>query len=105
MNKYDESEDTYEVCQQLAPGAETVLTDRLISRTNLDQTIQSEGVHEPVHLEEGGNVRTTEGATSVAVQVNKNVDNDLSNIVKQNIVTSKRIKSTTHVLYDVKNLL
>ena len=102
FNKDTVPVDTYGVCRQLAPEAETVSTDRLLSQNNLEQTIQSEGVHEPVHLEEGRNVRTSEGASIDAGHMNTNAEKDLSNIVKQNIVTSKRSKSSSHVLYDIK---
>ena len=42
-----------------------------------------------------------EGASLEAGHKNTNADKDLINIVKQNIVTSKRSKSSSRVLYDV----
>ena len=74
--------DIYGVYHQLAPVVEKVSTSRLLRKMSLEQTIQSKGVHEEVHLEEGGNFRTPEGATLVAGQVKKSTDKDFSNIVK-----------------------
>ena len=43
----------------------------------------------------------SEGTTLVAGHMNTNAEKDLNNKVKQNIVTSKRSKSSSRVLYDV----
>ena len=94
--------DTYGVCHELISVAETLSTSRLLSKINLQQTIESEGVHGKLHLEEGGNFRTPEGSTLVPGKVKISSEKDLSNIVKQNIVTSKRRKSTSRFLYDMR---
>ena len=46
--------DTYGVCHQLSPVAETVSASHLLSKLNLYQTIDSDGADEKLHLEEGG---------------------------------------------------
>ena len=74
--------DIYGVCYQLAPGAEIVSTSRLLSKNNLEQTIESEGFHGNLHLREGGNFKTPKRTTLVARQVNISDEKDLSNIVK-----------------------
>ena len=43
----------------------------------------------------------SEGATLVAGYMNTNAEKDLSNMVKQNIITYKWINSGSRVLYDV----
>ena len=73
----------------------------MLSKRNLDQTIESEGAAERIHLEEGGNFKVNEGSTKISGHMNTDAEKDLSNIVKQNIETSKRRKSSSRVLYDV----
>ena len=51
---------------------------------------------------EGGDFKATEGATGIACHVKIDAEKDLSNIVKQNIETSKRRKSSARVLYDIR---
>ena len=63
-DKNTKTVDTYGVCHQLAPVTETVSASCLLSKNNLDQTIESEGAYKRIHLEEGGNFKVTEGATN-----------------------------------------
>ena len=93
--------DTYGVCDLLAPVPETVSTSRLLRKRKFKQTIESEGDDEKLHLEEVGGLMLSKRETEVADHGNTDAETDLSNIVKQNIVTSKRRELVSRVLYDV----
>ena len=64
----------------------------MLRESKFKQIIDSEGANEKLHLEEGGNFMVSEGATLVAGHMNTHTEKYLSNIVKQNIETSKRRK-------------
>ena len=74
--------DTYGLCRQPAPEAETVSKDHMLSQNNLEQTVQSERAYKSTHLEGCGNFKVNEGASLDVGHMNTNAEKDLSNIVK-----------------------
>ena len=87
-----EAVNTYGVCDHLTAVVEIVSASHLLRKIKFKQTIEYEGADEKLHLEESGRFVTSKKAAEVAGHVKTDVEKDLSNIVKQNIETSKRIK-------------